>query len=123
MTRKDFEAIVVDAIRKLPPLFRQKLENVDFVIEDRLDLAAARKRGLRGRGRILGLYEGVPLSERTHYYGMVMPDKITLFKEEILTVCEERRLDVRDEVRHVIEHEVAHHFGISDARLDDLGVY
>ncbi len=123
MTRKEFEAIVNGAIDGLPQEFKDKLQNVDFVVEDEPDIAAAKKLKLGSRGRLLGLYQGVPLKERTHYYGMVMPDKITLYQQNIERQCELDGLDVRDEVRHVIQHEIAHHFGISDNRLTDLDIY
>jgi predicted Zn-dependent protease with MMP-like domain len=54
---------------------------------------------------------------------MVMPDKITLFKKNIETSCSSRGTDIGEEIRHVIQHEIAHHFGISDKRLRDLGIY
>lgn len=115
MTRKKFEAMVKDVLKKLPKEFKEKLENVDVVID--IDL------GLGAKGQFLGLYEGVPLNDRTHYYSIVMPDKITLYKRNIESECKTRGLDVRKEVKHVIEHEIAHHFGVSDKRLKDLDVY
>ena len=123
MERKKFEKLVRQALKALPREFKDKLENVDVVIEDEADIEAARKLGLGSRGRILGLYQGVPLKDRTHYYGMVMPDKITLFKNSIERSCEEDGKDISEEVKHVLEHEIAHHFGISDKRLRDIGTY
>jgi predicted Zn-dependent protease with MMP-like domain len=123
MERKEFEKLVRQALKALPREFRDKLENVDVVIEDEADIEAARKLGLGSKGRILGLYQGVPLKDRTHYYGMVMPDKITLFKNSIERSCEEDGKDICAEVKHVLEHEIAHHFGISDKRLRDIGTY
>lgn len=123
MTRKEFEEIARNALDELPPEFAEKLENIDVVIEDSPDMGMVQKRGLGGKGRLLGLYQGVPLKNRTHYYGMVMPDKITLFQRNIERACQAQGLNVRDEVKHVIQHEIAHHFGISDARLRDLGIY
>jgi predicted Zn-dependent protease with MMP-like domain len=123
MTRKEFEKAVIRALKELPAEFRDKLQNVDVVIEDVPDMEGARRLGLGGKGRLLGLYQGVPLKDRTHYYGMVMPDKITLFKKNIETSCSSRGTDIGEEIRHVIQHEIAHHFGISDKRLRDLGIY
>lgn len=123
MTRKEFEEMAKDALDALPKEFAEKLQNIDVIIEDDVDIKEAKERGLGGKGRLLGLYQGVPLKNRTHYYGMVMPDKITLFKRNIERTCEARGLNVRDEVKHVIQHEIAHHFGISDKRLRDLGIY
>jgi len=59
----------------------------------------------------------------THYYGMVIPDKVILYKRNIERECKERGLDIYEEVKHIIQHEIAHHFGISDKRLKDLGIY
>jgi len=123
MMRKEFEKLVRSALEELPKEFADMLQNVDVVIEDGVDMDMVRNRGLGGKGRLLGLYQGVPLRDRTHYYGMVLPDKITLFQHNIERACELQGLSVRDEVRHVIQHEIAHHFGISDERLRDLGIY
>jgi len=123
MNHKEFEGLVLKAAEELPEDFKNKLENVDIVIEDYPNMDVARQMGLGSKGRLLGLYQGVPLKARTHYYGMVMPDKITLFKANIERTCLERGLDLYEEVRHVLQHEIAHHFGISDQRLRDLGTY
>ena len=123
MTREEFEKLVHDALIDLPKEFKDKLENVDVVIEEGVDMDMVKQLGLGAKGRLLGLYQGVPLKDRTHYYGMVMPDKITLYKQNIERSCEAAGLDIREEIRHVIQHEIAHHFGISDKRLRDLGIY
>jgi predicted Zn-dependent protease with MMP-like domain len=123
MRRGEFEKLVIKAIRELPDEFKDKLQNVDVVIEESIGADVMRRPGLGGRGRLLGLYQGIPLKDRTHYYGLVMPDKITLYKRNIERSCEERGLGVYEEVKHVIQHEIAHHFGISDKRLRDTGLY
>jgi len=123
MTRNEFEVLVRDVLKKLPKNFKDKLQNVDIVIEDNLEMDTVKTLGLGAKGRFLGLYQGVPLKDRTHYYGIVMPDKITLYKQNIEFACKVRDIDIRKEVKHVIQHEIAHHFGISDKRLKDLGIY
>ena len=123
MDRAAFEKMVLQALDELPQEFKDKLENVDVVIEDEPDMELAKARGLGSKGRLLGLYQGVPLRVRTHYYGMVMPDKITLFQANIERVCRYTGTDPYSEVKHVLVHEIAHHFGISDQRLRDLGTY
>ena len=123
MTRNEFEALVKGALKELPKEFKDKLQNVDVVIEEDPDMDTVKTLGLGAKGRFLGLYQGVPLKDRTHYYGIVMPDKITLYKQNIELTCKARSLDIREEVKHVIQHEIAHHFGISDKRLKDLGIY
>jgi len=123
MDREKFEALVRAAWDGLPDDFKRKMENVEIVVEDWVDMGTAAKLGLRARGRLLGLYQGVPLKDRSGYYGMVLPDKITLFRKSIEAVCSERGLDIAEEVSHVLKHEIAHHFGITDGRLRDLDVY
>lgn len=123
MTREEFEKLVHDALIDLPKEFKDKLENVDVVIEEGIDMNVVKQLGLGAKGRFLGLYQGVPLKDRTHYYGMVMPDKITLYKQNIERSCEASGSDIREEIKHVVQHEIAHHFGISDKRLTDLGIY
>lgn len=123
MEQKEFEALAIRAIESLPDGFKNKLENVDVVIEDEPNMDTARSMKLGSKGRLLGLYQGVPLKSRTHYYGMVMPDKITLFKANIERVCGLTGRDLYGEIKHVLEHEIAHHFGISDDRLRELGTY
>ena len=123
MDRKEFEKLVRRALKELPKQFRDKLDNIDIVIEDSPDMDTAHKLRLGTSGHLLGLYQGVPLKDRTHYYGMVMPDKITLYKANIERSCEIENKDIYEEVKHVIQHEIAHHFGITDKRLRDIGTY
>ena len=80
--------------------------------------------GLRNGSLLLGLYEGVPLTERTTHYGLVAPDKVTIFRGAILRICPPNdEAAVRSQVRRTVLHEIAHHFGISDQRLVELGAY
>ncbi len=123
MTRKEFESLVADVLKGLPKKFKDKLQNVDITIEEDLNVDMVKKLRPGTQGRLLGLYYGVPLKDRTHYYGMVMPDKIILYKQNIELECEKKGLDIYKEIKHVIQHEIAHHFGISDKRLKDLNVY
>ncbi|MDH7489289.1 MAG: metallopeptidase family protein [Anaerolineae bacterium] len=117
-----FDELVVQALESLPDEIREKLDNVAIMVEDYPTRAQLRAGGV-GRGMLLfGLYEGVPLTGRTSGYNMVMPDRITLFREPILMAC--RSLDeVRRTIAHTVLHEIAHHFGISDAQLREIGAY
>lgn len=118
MKRDEFEKLVVSALEDLPRFFRDKMNNVSIVIEDK----PTKKQFNRQNELILGLYQGVPLSDRTHLYGMVMPDKITLFKKNIELVCR-TDAEIRKLVIRTVQHELAHHFGISDERLREMGKY
>ncbi len=120
MTRKRFETLVRDVLKKLPREFKNRLQNVDVVVQGRTPAKLAAQ---MGSGQLLGLYQGVPLKDRTSYYNMAIPDKITLYQRNIELECRTHGLDVRGEIRSVILHEIAHHLGISDKRLEDLDVY
>lgn len=118
MTPEEFEKETAAAINALPPFFKERLANVVVLVRARPTAAQA---GKHGRG-LLGLYEGVPLLDRGQSYSGAMPDKITLFKDNI----EERRPgdgELRGEIRHVVMHEIAHHFGITDEELIEKGLY
>jgi len=119
MDRERFESLVATAVSGLPEEFREKLENVDVVVArepTRRQMAAV---GLKRGETLLGLYEGVPLTRRGQHYGMVVPDKISIFQKPIEAKCRYDRAIVA-EVQRVVRHEIAHHFGISDARLAQL---
>lgn len=108
--REEFEELVGEALDQIPDGLGRLMQNVVVLVEDRSP---------PGRN-LLGLYYGVPLTERgTNYVGM-LPDTITIYRLPILRQCHSRE-DVIDQVRITVVHEVAHHFGISDDRLDELG--
>jgi predicted Zn-dependent protease with MMP-like domain len=121
--RKQFEQLVAEAVDDLPPFFQEKMENVEVLVRarpTRQDLFTA---GV-GPGRLLlGLYHGIPLTERTGAYNLVLPDTITLYQVPIEQVAGTDPEAIRAQVRHTVIHEIAHHFGISDERLRELGAY
>jgi predicted Zn-dependent protease with MMP-like domain len=119
---KTFEDLVAEALDSLPPDIQEKLENVEVVVEWRPSPAQMRRMRLGPGQTLFGLYEGVPLTERTSGYGMVLPDKITIFRQPIEAYCQTDE-EVRQTVRRTVLHELAHHFGISDERLRELGAY
>jgi predicted Zn-dependent protease with MMP-like domain len=110
MTRQRFEELVSDALDLIPSEFAAAMDNVVILVEDR-DL---------DNPTLLGLYHGVALTERTSEYGGVLPDRITIYREAILDICRDEQ-DVVEEVAITVVHEIAHHFGIDDARLHELG--
>lgn len=120
MDKEQFETLVARAVEALPDQFRERLENIDVVVED-FPSRAQLDKSTPGKGyTLLGLYEGVPLTERNTYYGMVTPDKITIFQKTIEASFGSDDYILQKEVGKVVRHEIAHHFGISDARLDEL---
>ena len=119
LTRKEFEEVVVSALKRLPKTFKKKMENVDVVIEDRASRDLLLEMGLRSPSELLGLYQGVPLDRRGFYYGNVLPDKITLFKIPIESICKTKE-EIEEKVREVVIHEVGHYFGLDEERLRNL---
>jgi predicted Zn-dependent protease with MMP-like domain len=104
-----FEEMVATALDGLPEEFGRLMSNVAVTVEH-----------WAGPPGLLGLYQGVPLTSRTTQYAGVLPDRITIYRLAICAICRTEE-EVRDQVRRTVIHEVAHHFGIDDDRLDELG--
>jgi predicted Zn-dependent protease with MMP-like domain len=107
----EFEELVSEALDEIPDELARLMDNVVVLVEDDSP---------EGEPELLGLYEGTPITERDGWYAGVLPDTIRLFRQPILRICETYD-DVVDEVLVTVVHEVAHHFGIDDARLHELG--
>lgn len=123
MTSDHFNELVEEALDNLPEEIARAMENVDVVVQTwptREQLLSAGV--VPGRGSLFGLYQGVPLTHRTRSYSLVPPDKITIFKGPI-TAVHKTDAAIRDQVRRTVIHEIAHHFGIDDDRLRELGRY
>ncbi len=119
MDRERFEWLVFKAVDELPDEFRERRDNIDRVVQDEPTSGQLADAGLKRSETLLGLYEGVPLTRRSRSYGMVPPDKITIFQKPIeARYRSETR--IQHEIQRVVKHEIAHHFGISDARLNQL---
>jgi predicted Zn-dependent protease with MMP-like domain len=114
---QDFYDLVAEAIDSLPEAFAARMENVEIVVEDEppREMLARLPRGTT----LFGLYHGIPLTERGTY-GNVLPDKISIYRGPITRMARSSK-DIRRQVRTTVIHEIAHHFGISDERLDELG--
>ncbi len=119
LSASEFENLVVEALDSLPEELLDLLDNVDVTIEPNPTQAQLRRLGIR-HGTLLGLYEGIPLTARDSGYNIVLPDKITIFQRPIEQICHDYR-EIVEQVRTTVIHEVAHHFGIDDERLDELG--
>ena len=104
-----FEELVAEALDGIPPELGRLMENVAVTVDHDSP-----------PGGLLGLYEGIPLTQRYAYGDMVMPDRITVFRRAICATCTDEA-EVVQQVRVTVVHEVAHHFGIDDARLEELG--
>ena len=116
MNRERFEQLVAKAVEELPKEFTAKLDNIVVVVENYPISAQLDKARLRRGETFLGLYEGIPLTERGRSYGLVLPDKITIFQRPIESQCI-NDVEITVEIQRVVQHEIAHHFGIDDAKL------
>lgn len=119
--RSVFEDLVVRALDELPGEFLHALDNIEVVVEQEPTPSQLASVGATG-GALLGLYEGVPLTQRHSSYGLVLPDRISIFRGPILRSAR-TETEIRRIVRRTVIHEIAHHFGISDDRLRELGAY
>lgn len=114
-----FIELVSQALDDLPEEFQLLLDNVEVVVElwptrEQLDSV-----GLRSRRSLLGLYEGIPRTERGIHYGLVTPDKISIFQRPIEYICTSDE-EIRQQVQDTVIHEIGHHFGISEERMEEL---
>lgn len=109
LSPEEFEELVADALDGIPEEFGELMENVAIVVEDEPPEPG-----------LLGLYHGVPLTERGQWYAGVLPDRISIYRNEICRMCDTPD-QVAGEVRATVVHEVAHYFGIDDDRLHELG--
>ncbi|MET7299921.1 metallopeptidase family protein [Embleya sp. NPDC005575] len=114
MSREEFEELVAEALDRIPPELTRLMDNVAIFVEDE-----PAPDGEHGTG-LLGLYEGIPLTERGDWYAGVLPDRITIYRHPILRICETYE-HVVEEVEVTVVHEVAHHFGIGDEWLHEHG--
>jgi predicted Zn-dependent protease with MMP-like domain len=122
MDASTFDTMVADALDDLPEAVASPLENVEVLVEDWPSAAQTASTGLSRGETLFGLYEGIPLTGRTSSYSLVLPDRITVFRGPILDAARTPAA-VRRQVRLTVIHEIAHHFGIDDDRLADLGAY
>jgi|SRR5215831_11860571 len=109
----DFEGCVRSALESLPDDLREAMSNVEIVVEDDPPPGMP----------LLGLYEGIPLTRRGSFYAGVLPDKITIYRAPLVRLYGDDPPRLRREIRRVVLHEIAHHFGISDERLLELDRY
>lgn len=123
MRREVFEALVETVIEGLPDDFAQQLEegNVGVMCQEQPDREELEATGMLGKGTLLGLYHGVPPTRRGLGYSLVLPDNITIYQAPIEQYAKQTGRQVADAVREVVLHEIAHHFGLPDERLRELG--
>jgi predicted Zn-dependent protease with MMP-like domain len=110
MTRGRFDELVSDALDTIPAELARAMDNVVVLVEDRDPDDPG----------LLGLYHGIALTERSSSYGGVLPDRITIYRDPILEMCHDED-EVVEEVAVTVVHEIAHHFGIDEETLHELG--
>ena len=110
MDPRRFDELVSDALDLVPPRLATVMDNVVVLVASRND----------EEDDLLGLYEGVALTERDSHYAGSLPDTITIYRDALLDVCDDED-EVVEEVKSTVVHEIAHHFGIDDDRLHELG--
>jgi predicted Zn-dependent protease with MMP-like domain len=113
VTEDDFVRWVEEALAALPPELAERIENVWIEVSDEMP----------PRPGVLGLYRGVPHTRRTSGYVLALPDRITIYRRPLERLYGHDEVLLAERVRHVVLHEVAHHFGISDERLREIGAY
>jgi len=122
LERARFEELVERAVGGLPEEFKERLQNIAIIVDDWPSLRQLQRVGLKRRRDLLGLYEGIPLPKRDSGYNMVLPDKITIFQKPIEMICRSDE-EIIKRIRRTVQHEIAHYFGISDARLREIDRY
>jgi predicted Zn-dependent protease with MMP-like domain len=116
MDRAKFEGLVAEALASLPRKFRERIENLAVIVEER---PPHRRSSRASAGTLLGLYHGVPLKDRGSYYGNIPPDVIVIYQEPIERICASED-EIKERVREVVFHEVGHYFGLSERDLRDI---
>lgn len=119
LQRARFQDVVMKVINELPQAFQERLENVDVIVADWPTPVQLARNNVKSRYALLGLYEGVPRTRRGQAYGMVLPDKITIFRKPIEARCRSSK-EIEEEIAKVVRHEIAHHFGIDEHRLQKI---
>ena len=119
MTRREFEALVESALKKLPRSFKQKMANIAVVVEDWADEETLRDVGIEPPDTLYGLYRGIDLTRRDSGYGNVLPDTIHIYQGPIEEDCDDLE-EMAEMVRDVVIHEVGHYFGLDDETMEDI---
>ncbi|MGB2762688.1 MAG: metallopeptidase family protein [Minisyncoccales bacterium] len=119
MLEKDFEKLVKKAIVRLPQHIQKKMDNVAIVVKKRPSQYELEETGTKIGGMLLGLYQGVPKTAWGRGFGMILPDKITIFQDSIEQITSSQE-EIKELVKIVVWHEIAHHFGFSEKQIRSL---
>lgn len=119
MTRRQFEALVERALRRLPRKFKDRLANIAVVVEDWADDATLAEMGIEPPDTLYGLYRGVDLTNRDSTYGNVLPDTVTIYQGPIEEDCADEA-EMAELVRDTVIHEIGHYFGLDDETMERI---
>lgn len=122
VTPEEFERLVARAVDDVPEEFAGRIANVEFSIEDFAGPEDHARTRTPSNATLLGVYRGVPLTKRGAGYNMALPDRIVIFRGSLMRLARDEG-DLYERVRHVVRHEIAHYFGISDDRLREIDAY
>ena len=122
MTSEEFEALVRQTVSDLPPELKRNISNVAILVEEWPDEDTLDDAEVDSPLDLLGYYHGIPLTGRSHAYGLVLPDKISIYRQPITRACQ-TDAEMRETIQRTVKHELAHYFGIDDDRLEELGAY
>lgn len=119
MTDSEFNVLITRAMNELPQKYIKGLQNVAIVMADEPTVEQHQKMKLDNQHLLLGLYEGIPLTQRGSGYNLVLPDKITLFKNSILAVTY-NEAELYEQIKRTLWHEIAHYYGLGHDRINML---
>ena len=119
MRRWDFQHLVAEALDELPRRFRRHLRNIAVVVERAPSRELLEDMGLWPHGTLLGLYQGVPLPQRSHDHGNMLPDRIVIFQKPLEAMGRTREA-IKAAVKETVVHEIGHYFGLDDERIEEL---
>ena len=120
MTDNEFDKLITRAMDELPQQYIRGLDNVAITIADEPTAEQLTKQGVRHGQLLLGFYEGIPRTQRGAGYALVLPDKITLFKQPILIAAGSDPRHIFEQIKRTLWHEIAHHYGLGHDRIDAL---
>ncbi|HEX3036962.1 MAG TPA: metallopeptidase family protein [Thermodesulfobacteriota bacterium] len=122
MDREKFEKLVEKAYEEIPEVFKERMENIEVIVEDFPTPEDLERLGIRSKSSLLGLYRGTPLPHRSVWQGVRLPDTIVLFQRNIEGTCRYEE-EVEEKVKEVLVHEIGHYFGLSDEEIYELMGY
>jgi len=119
MKTEKFEQYVEEALSKIPKKFKKLIQNIAVIVEEAPSREIYKQTGTSQFSAILGYYHGVPYKHRGPFYGNIPPDVIVIYKKPIEEICHSEE-EIREKVKEVVKHEIAHYFGFDDDELDEI---